>query len=137
MGLGIVPTVDYAFKRLFGDPDHKPVLLHLLNAVLEGQLVVEDVEILTPFLEKEFEEDKLAILDLRLRDTDGRHYNLEMQTTAFQSLPSRLVYYLCGMHSEQLWNHDRRRGNAGCLISTQRSNSILVSRLFVPGSARS
>ncbi len=54
MRIGIEPTVDYAFKRLFGDPNHGAVLLHLLNAILEDEFTVSDVQILTPFLEKDF-----------------------------------------------------------------------------------
>ena len=70
MALGISPTVDYAFKRLFGDPQHVRVLIHLLNSIFEHQFVVDDVEIVTPILEKDFEDDKLS--DLRVRDTRGR-----------------------------------------------------------------
>lgn len=102
MALGISPTVDYAFKRLFGDPNHRSIPLHLLNALFEDRFVVRDVEILTPFLEKEFESDKLAVLDLRLRDDAGRQYNLEMQTTFSKSLSHRLVYYLTSIYSQQL-----------------------------------
>ena len=106
MVLGIEPTVDYAFKRLFGDPNHSRVLVHLLNAIFEGQFEVSEVEILTPFLEKDFEEDKLAVLDLRVRDTAGRHYNLEMQTSLPMGLPNRLAYYLSCMYCEQLVEGD-------------------------------
>jgi predicted transposase/invertase (TIGR01784 family) len=102
MALGIDPTIDYAFKRLFGDPNHVAVLVHLLNAIFEGVFQVGGVEILTPFLEKDFEDDKLAVLDLRVRDTQGRTYILEMQTALRAGLPSRLVYYLSATYSEQL-----------------------------------
>ena len=106
MALGIDPTVDYAFKRLFGDPNHVAVLLHLLNAIFEGQFRVAGVEILTPFLAKDFEDDKLGILDLRIRDTEGRSYYLEMQTTIPAGLTSRFAYYLASMYSEQLREGD-------------------------------
>jgi hypothetical protein len=72
MGIGIEPTVDYVFKRLFGDPIHIVVLMHLLNAIFEGQFRIANVTIMTPFLEKDFEDDKLGVLDLRVRDTEGR-----------------------------------------------------------------
>ena len=102
MALGISPTVGYAFKRLFGEPQHSRVLIHLLNSIFEHQFVVDDVEIMTPILEKDFEDDKLSVLDLRVRDTRGRQYNLEMQTTITEGLSSRLVYYLASMYSAQL-----------------------------------
>ena len=112
MALGISPTVDYAFKRLLGDPHHKRVLIHLLNAVFENQFFVSDEEILDPFLEKDFEDDKLSILDLRARDTCGRQYNLEMQTSPSRALSSRLVYYLASIYSQQLGESEAYRSLA-------------------------
>ena len=53
MAIGIAPTVDYAFKRVFGDPRHSRVLVHLLNALFEEQFVVDEVQILNPFLQEQ------------------------------------------------------------------------------------
>ena len=112
MALGISPTVDYAFKRLLGDPHHKRVLIHLLNAIFEKQFVISDVELVSPFLEKDFEDDKLSILDLRARDTQGRQYNLEMQTSIAGALTRRLVYYLARMYARQLGESEEYRSLA-------------------------
>ena len=81
MAIGINPTVDFAFKRVLGSPEHPAITLHFLNAVLGGDPFVTQVEILNPFLEKDFDEDKLAILDVRATDEHGRWLNIEMQTT--------------------------------------------------------
>jgi len=35
MPLGIKPTVDFAFKKIFGSPESVLALIGLLNAVLE------------------------------------------------------------------------------------------------------
>jgi hypothetical protein len=35
MILGIDPKVDFAFKRVFGDPRNADILTHLLNAVTD------------------------------------------------------------------------------------------------------
>ncbi|MCY2939451.1 MAG: PD-(D/E)XK nuclease family transposase, partial [Planctomycetota bacterium] len=35
MILGICPTVDFAFKKTFGDPANSQALISLLNAILE------------------------------------------------------------------------------------------------------
>ncbi|MBM4001539.1 MAG: hypothetical protein FJ297_18735 [Planctomycetes bacterium] len=73
MALRISPTVDYAFKRLFGDPRHSAVLVHPLNSVFEGQFVVRDVEILTPFLENATGSHTSKIfLRFRRRQVGGR-----------------------------------------------------------------
>ena len=59
----IDPTVDFAFKRLFGTPSNAALLVDLLNAVVTGPLVRE-VTLLNPFTEKEFKNDKQAIFGM-------------------------------------------------------------------------
>ena len=49
MPLGIDPTVDYVFKRLFGDPQNSDLLIHLLNAVLQPKIPIREVKILIRF----------------------------------------------------------------------------------------
>lgn len=102
MPLGIYPTVDYVFKRLFGDPANSDLLIHLLNAVLRPALPIVGVEIENPFLEKEFEEDKLAVLDIRACDASGQWFNVEMQSTVPTGLRERLVYYTSCLLVDQM-----------------------------------
>lgn len=71
--LGVDPTVDFAFRKLFGDPGNKA-----------------------------FADDKLSILDIKARDEDGRWINVEMQTTIAPALRNRLVYYTSALYSSQL-----------------------------------
>jgi predicted transposase/invertase (TIGR01784 family) len=81
------------FKRLFGLERNLPVLKHVLNAVLEGwhPVPVTHLDLLNPFNEKETTDDKLSIVDLKARDQEGRHFNVEMQMLSnwvfFESRP--------------------------------------------------
>jgi predicted transposase/invertase (TIGR01784 family) len=102
MPLGIDPTVDYVFKRLFGDPQNSDLLIDLLTAVLNPLVPISRVEILNPFLEKEFDDDKLSILDIRACDREQHWFNVEMQTSIFGGLKERLVYYTSCLYTEQL-----------------------------------
>ena len=102
MPLGIDPTVDYAFKLVFGSPDHTAVTIHFLNAVLNYPQPITSVEILNPIQGQDFDEDKLAVLDVLARDSEGRRYNIEMQTTLPAQLARRLTYYNCGNYIRQL-----------------------------------
>ena len=77
--LGIDPKVDYAFKRVFGDPRNADILMHLLNSVLKLPDPIVALEILNPFNEKDFADDKLTVLDVKARDQAGRLLNVEMQ----------------------------------------------------------
>lgn len=55
MPLGIRPTVDFVFKLLFGSLENTDLLIHLLNAVLQPNHAIEEVEILNPYNDKMFE----------------------------------------------------------------------------------
>ena len=107
MAIGIDPTVDFAFKKLLGSPDHPAITLHFLNAVLAGSRTIASVEFINPFMEQEFEGDKLAILDVRARDDQGRSLNIEMQTTAPGEFRQRLAYYMASQYVGQMREGDR------------------------------
>ena len=67
----IDPTVDYAFKRLLGDPEHADLLIDFLNAILRLALPIVAVEILNPFVDREYEADKLMVVDVMAKLADG------------------------------------------------------------------
>jgi predicted transposase/invertase (TIGR01784 family) len=102
MLLGIKPTVDFVFKKVFGSPENVPVLIGLLNAILRLARPIVQAKILNPFSYQEFADDKLVVLDVRARDSAGRWLNIEMQVTVFVGLLQRLVYYACQMYVDQL-----------------------------------
>jgi len=121
MLLGIKPTVDFVFKKVFGSPENIPVLIGLLNAILKLAHPIVHVEILNPFSYQEFGDDKLVVLDIRARDSAGQWLNIEMQVTVFAGLLQRLVYYACTMYVGQLEPGgsyaDLRSAIAICLLS--------------------
>ena len=102
MATGIDPTVDFAFKRLLGSPEHSRITVHFLNAVLGVSPRITEVTILNPFLEKDFEEDILSVLDVLATDEQGRRLNVEMQTSLPVGIQQRLAYYTACLYVEQL-----------------------------------
>lgn len=106
MPLGIDPKVDFAFKLVFGSPDHTRITVHFLNAVLNLPRPITWVEILNPIQGKDRSEDKLVVLDVLATDVDGRRFNIEMQTTLPTDLPKRLTYYNCLNYIRQLSEGD-------------------------------
>ena len=131
---GIDPTVDYAFRKIFGDPKNSDVLIHVLNPVLEFRSPITEVEILNPFIDKEFEDDKLAILDIKARDIQGRWFNIEMQTTAPAAMRERLVYYAGCLFVDQLTEggHYSELRPVICICIS----SVLMFRHVSPGHLR-
>ena len=106
MAIGIDPTVDYAFKLLLGSPEHPTITLHFLNAILGDEIQINSVEIINPILGKEDDTDKLSILDVAARDSAGRLYDIEMQTSLPAGLSQRLAYYTASMYVGQIGESD-------------------------------
>jgi len=102
MPLGIKPTVDFAFKKIFGSPENTSALIGLLHAVLKPSRQIVDVEILNPFSYPELLVDKQIVLDIRARDSAGRWLNIEMLAAVVPGLLPRLVYYACSLYVDQL-----------------------------------
>lgn len=108
MPIGIDPTIDYAFKRVFGRQENEESLCSLLNAVLRrpvGQRI-ESVVILNPFLPLEAFDDKLSVLDIKARDESGRTFNVEMQIRLHHALRERVLFYWAKLYTEQLSEGD-------------------------------
>jgi predicted transposase/invertase (TIGR01784 family) len=109
MATGIDPRDDYVFKRLCGDEDNALLLVDLLNAVLDlpASRRVRGVALLNPFVEKDYAEGKIPILDVRARDDPGRQFLLEMQRQIRAGFLKRLLYYCSSGHAEQLFKGER------------------------------
>jgi predicted transposase/invertase (TIGR01784 family) len=104
MILGIDPKVDYAFKHLLGREATRPLLINMINSVLNPPPghQLQDIELLNPFNPKETLDDKLSILDIKARDQLGRQFNVEMQMLAYRYYEKRILYYGCKLHQQQL-----------------------------------
>ncbi|WP_246585340.1 PD-(D/E)XK nuclease family transposase [Thiorhodospira sibirica] len=72
----IDPKIDCVFKALLGAEDNRALLIHFLNANLNSALPapITEVEILNPYNDKEFLDDKLSIVDVKARDQHGNLY---------------------------------------------------------------
>jgi predicted transposase/invertase (TIGR01784 family) len=130
MGIGICPTVDFAFKLMLGSPEHTNVTKHFLNSILEGQGRISHVRILNPILDKDNIDDKLAVLDVLATDEHGRKLNIEMQTSLPGELPQRLVYYAACLYAGQL--------TSGASYSTLRPaiSICVLKQVMFPQSSR-
>ena len=124
---GIDPTVDYAFKKLFGSEANTPVLMSLLEAVLnpppDRRIVA--LEIINPFNDKDTPDDKLSIVDIKARDQLGRLYNVEMQMVGGHHFPERVLYYWSILYGQQL-----REGDTYADLCETISISFVNSILF-------
>jgi len=90
----IDPKVDCVFKSILGKEENKALLIHFLNAVLSrtSGVRIQDVQILNPYNEREFESDKLSVVDIKARDDQERSYQVEIQLALHPGLTARMLY---------------------------------------------
>jgi predicted transposase/invertase (TIGR01784 family) len=100
----IDPKIDCVFKALLGAEANQRLLIHFLNAVLGAALPgpIRQVEILNPYNEREFLDDKLSVVDVKARDEAGRLYQVEIQMLNHSDLPARILYTWADLYSAQL-----------------------------------
>ena len=100
----INPRVDFAFKLIFGNEQNKDILISLLNSILEDYQTspIEWIEILNPIGKKNYDKEKLVILDIRARDEKGEYYNIEMQITDQHYYQKRALYYWSKLYCSQI-----------------------------------
>ena len=85
------PKADLTFKKIFGE--HEDLVMSLLNALLpldEGKQI-EEVEYLTPEMVPENPGKKNSLVDVRCRETGGRHFIVEMQMNWNNEFQQRVI----------------------------------------------
>ena len=95
------PTNDFVFKKVFGE--NMRVLEDFLKAVLD--LPAEEYKGLTvvdPNLDREFLEDKLGILDVKVHTNSSKVIDVEVQVKQQRSIWKRMLFYAAKMVVEQV-----------------------------------
>lgn len=110
------PKLDIAFWMLFGAEQNRPLLLSLLNAVLQPSVPIESVEVLHAQPERFSFDDKSIALDLRVRLVDGRQIDVEMQSFRRRALRERGLYYWARLFSGQLHRGDEYGALRPCTV---------------------
>lgn len=100
------PTNDFVFKALFGreEKECKMILMDLLNAILKlkSPNIITEITYLNPFNLKEFKEDKLSILDIKVKTAYGERINIEMQVSDVDDYRKRSLYYWSKLYGETI-----------------------------------
>ena len=91
MGKYLNPKADLTFKKVFGE--HEDLVMSLLNALLpldEGKRI-EHVEYMTPEMVPENPGKKNSLVDVRCKETGGRHFIVEMQMNWNNEFQQRVI----------------------------------------------
>lgn len=95
MGEGkyINPYTDFGFKKLFGTPLNKDLLISFLNSLFEGKEVVRDLTYLNGENLGNGYGDRRAIFDVYCENEQGETFIVEMQKAEQQFFKDRSVFY--------------------------------------------
>jgi predicted transposase/invertase (TIGR01784 family) len=85
------PLNDFLFKKLFGDEKDKEILIAFLNAILQSDII--DITIDKENLDRDSEEDKLGVLDIKAKNKTGEKFNIEVQLLNQKNMIPRTLFY--------------------------------------------
>ncbi|MCD8218376.1 MAG: Rpn family recombination-promoting nuclease/putative transposase [Clostridiales bacterium] len=96
----MLPIVDFCFKELMQNAKVRQGFIASLLAVKPE--MVKETELLPTILPQEHVDDKLGILDVRVKLIDGTQMDFEMQVASFDYWEKRILFYLSRMYTEPL-----------------------------------
>lgn len=96
----MLPKVDICFKGLMNNPK---VRRGFIAALLQKDPeTIRETELLPTVLRQDYPDEKLGILDVRVKMEDGTQLDMEMQVTYFEYWDARSIFYLSKMFTDQL-----------------------------------
>lgn len=105
----INPLTDFGFKRIFGTPFNKALLIDF-NALLEGEREVSDVTYRNSEQLGANIEERRAVFDVYCQAKDGSRFIVEMQNVYQEFYKDRSIYYSTFPVAEQSkrgdWNYE-------------------------------
>ena len=102
------PKTDIIFKLLFGDERSVELLTDFLKSVLRIPAdEYDEVIIVDPHLLREYEGDKLGILDVKIKTKSKKIINIEIQCKPTAEMRERIVYSTSKTVTEQIKAGDK------------------------------
>jgi predicted transposase/invertase (TIGR01784 family) len=103
MDYEILPPIDdWIFKLLFGDERNKALLIALLKSFVQLPDEEYELEFLDTFLKPESEDDKLGIVDVKVKTTSGKIIDIEIQVNPVKNIGKRFSFYKSKLIVEQI-----------------------------------
>ena len=93
-------TNDYVFKKIFAKPENNIELKELLEAILN--IKINKVEVKNTEISKNYQDEKLGILDIRAHINDDTIVDIEMQVANVYTIINRNISYSSRIITEQL-----------------------------------
>jgi predicted transposase/invertase (TIGR01784 family) len=102
--MGLRFTNDFIFRYVLGREETKPLLLDLVNAVLEdaGCHPIISLDLRNPVNPRDASWAKETVLDIKAVGHDKRIFDIEMQVSCDRYFVNRSLYYWAHLYSRQL-----------------------------------
>ena len=102
---------DFAFKKVFGSQQSKPVLIDFLNAMLDfhGEWAIADLEIVDPYQIPLLKGMKDSFVDVKAVLANGSRVIVEMQVLNVEGFEQRILYNAAKQYSSQLMQGEHYR----------------------------
>jgi predicted transposase/invertase (TIGR01784 family) len=98
---------DIVFRLFFADERNEESLIGFLKAVLElPEDDYNEIEIADPHLLREFDGDKLAVIDVKLKTKSRKVVHIEIQLKITPELKNRIILYDAKLITEQIGSGD-------------------------------
>lgn len=95
MAIFLDPTIDYAFKRVFGNQAYPEITISFINSLIKSlwEIPVETVEFLDTVNQPETQELKYSVVDVRCTDQLKRQFIIEIQVRPQKFFSKRIQFY--------------------------------------------
>ena len=95
---------DLAFKKIFGDINHKHILISFLNSILDfkDDKIIVDISLANSYQIPKIPELKETILDINATNKKGDTFIVEMQKKDLGNFTKRSLYYTSKAYVSQL-----------------------------------
>ncbi len=96
--------VDYAMKRLFGNNEHKRLLLEFLNSIIDfpKNRKIVNLEIVNPYRIQSLKDMKDTFIDVKAELNDKTKMIIEIDILNYEGFEKRVLYNLAKNYSNQL-----------------------------------
>ena len=89
----INPFTDFGFKRLFGSPMNKELLISFLNSLFSGREEITDISYRNTEQFGSLEVDRKAVFDVYCENANGELFIVEMQKAEQNYFKDRSIFY--------------------------------------------
>ena len=118
------PKLDYVFKRIFGYKGNESITKAFISAILK-QNITDIILDCNPILEKDLLDDKVGILDIKVKIDNFINCDIEMQVVDKKNIEKRILFYCSKMYVQSI-----KSGKD--YLDLEKSISILITDYELP-----